>query len=344
MIKSSYFFILALILTVSCRENDDDDPVVLDPNERKVFVLNEGNFQFGNASISVFQPEKSEVKHFVFESNNSGRPIGDVVQSMEIIDNKGFIVVNNSSKIEVVDISNFKSLGSISPFNSPRYILPISKNKAYVSDLYEGKISIIDPEQQTIIGSISTGGWTEEMHLANNKAFVCHMDSAQILVIDVQSDQIINRIKTPVEPNKILQDVNGNLWVACSGGFSEDYTALVQINPSNEQIIKTITSNDLSNSINNLEMHPSKSSLFYLMSGDLFEISISDSTLPSQALVSGDGKLFYGLGVDVVANEIYVSDAIDYQQHGVVFRYDFNGNQISHFRAGIIPGDFIFYK
>ena len=43
MIKSSYFFILALILTVSCRENDDDDPVVLDPNERKVFVLNEGN-------------------------------------------------------------------------------------------------------------------------------------------------------------------------------------------------------------------------------------------------------------------------------------------------------------
>ena len=145
----------------------------------------------------------------------------------EIIDNKGFIVVNNSSKIEVVDISNFKSLGSISPFNSPRYILPISKNKAYVSDLYEGKISIIDPEQQTIIGSISTGGWTEEMHLANNKAFVCHMDSAQILVIDVQSDQIINRIKTPVEPNKILQDVNGNLWVACSGGFSEDYTALV---------------------------------------------------------------------------------------------------------------------
>ena len=333
-----------LLAFLSCKDDDGNEAIVLQDEERQAFVLNEGNFQFGNASLSLYYMDDKESVNFLFQSNNSGRPIGDVVQSMEIIDDKAYIVVNNSSKIEVVNINDFKSIGNLSPFNSPRYILPINAGKAYVSDLYEGAISIIDPAELSIKGTIQTGGWTEEMILHNGKAFVCHMDSSEVLVIDTQNDQIIDRIATAIEPQHIRKDKNGMLWVSCSGGFEEGLSALIQINPDNHQVMKKLSDSSLEQSIGELEMNAAADQVYYLSNGGLYRLGIEEMNLSTQAFIPDDGRLFYGLGLDHQTDEIYLSDAIDYQQHGVVFRFDANGNELDHFRVGIIPGDFVFHQ
>jgi len=49
---------------------------------------------------------------------------------------------------------------------------------------------------------------------------------------------------------------------------------------------------------------------------------------------------FYGLEVDPVTSDIYVSDAIDFTQRGVVYRFQSNGVPIDTFQAGIVPGAF----
>ena len=49
---------------------------------------------------------------------------------------------------------------------------------------------------------------------------------------------------------------------------------------------------------------------------------------------------YYGLTVDPSSGEVYVADAIDYQQQGKIYRYSASGEEIDEFYVGIIPGAF----
>jgi hypothetical protein len=59
-------------------------------------------------------------------------------------------------------------------------------------------------------------------------------------------------------------------------------------------------------------------------------------------MIDADERLLYSLGVDPVSGDIYLSDAIDYIQAGLVFRYNRYGTLLDSFTAGIIPGSFCF--
>ena len=92
------FSLSLLLLLPSCV---DPFPEKIDYNEGAgVFICNEGNMTFGNASLSFFDPSVEEVKNQVFYNTNEF-PIGDVLQSMTIIDSLGFLMINNSGKIFV---------------------------------------------------------------------------------------------------------------------------------------------------------------------------------------------------------------------------------------------------
>ena len=71
-----------------------------------VFITNEGNFQYGNASLSYYDPTTMTVENEVFNRANAMK-LGDVAQSMIIHDNVGWEVVNNSHVIFAIDINTF---------------------------------------------------------------------------------------------------------------------------------------------------------------------------------------------------------------------------------------------
>ena len=50
--------------------------------------------------------------------------------------------------------------------------------------------------------------------------------------------------------------------------------------------------------------------------------------------------MFYGLTINPVNGEIYVSDAVDYVQSGTVLRYSQDGELLDTFNVGINPGSF----
>ena len=85
-----------------------------------ILISNEGNFQWGNASVSFYDEEKDTLLQDVFQSVNQ-RPLGDVLQSIYLDDKYAYLVVNNSGKIEVVEKHSFDLQHTISGFMSPRY-------------------------------------------------------------------------------------------------------------------------------------------------------------------------------------------------------------------------------
>ena len=51
-------------------------------------------------------------------------------------------------------------------------------------------------------------------------------------------------------------------------------------------------------------------------------------------------QIYYGLTVNPANGEVYIADAIDYQQQGMIYRYSPEGKLIDEFYVGIIPGAF----
>jgi DNA-binding beta-propeller fold protein YncE len=339
---------LFLICLVSCNKDKPtvkvpDKPTEIPGNSVKggVFIVNEGNFQWGNASWSYFNLSDSSITPDLFKTAN-GRPLGDVFQSMEIVDKTAYLVVNNSGKVEVVNAEDGKSKASITGLKSPRYLLPFLQ-KAYVTDYSGNAISVIDLNQNKLIKTIPCMGWTEELLLSNGKIFITNVESHYLYVLNPETDAISDSIKVGFGSNSIRRDKNGKLWVLCGGSSSKNIPgSLYRINPADNKVeaffpFMKATQNPFKLRING------KGDKLYFIENGIQQFSIDASTLPASALISASGTNFWGLGIQSKTGHIYVADAIDYVQKGKVLIYSENGTLLYSFNAGSIPGDFYFY-
>ncbi len=308
-----------------------------------VFIINEGNFGWGNGSVSFFDFTELKVYNHLFQKAND-RVLGDVPQSMFIMDSLGFIVVNNSGKIEVVNMENFRSVNTITGLTSPRYFLPVSELFAYVSDLYSGLITQVRLDDFIITKTIETGMSTEQMIKIGDELFVANWSGGnKILVIDIVEGKPVDTIDVIMEPNSMVMDKNNKLWVLCSGGYlNEEIPAILRIDPVTREKEKIFRFSVLESSPSHLCINGLGDTLYFLNNG-IFQMPVTETEIPSEPLVQTE-KLFYSIGVDPESGIIYAADAVDYQQKGKVFRYLPEGALKDSFDVDIIPGSFVFNR
>ena len=160
-----------------------------------VFIVNEGNFNYGGASLSYYQPDSKHLENEVFQRANAMR-LGDVAQSMVVRNGVGWVVVNNSHIIFAIDTETFREVGRITDLPSPRYIAFVSDEKAYVSQIDSDRIIIINPKTFSITGEIICPmttpyrtGSTEQMVVVGDYLYVaCWSYQKRILKIDTRTD------------------------------------------------------------------------------------------------------------------------------------------------------------
>jgi YVTN family beta-propeller protein len=319
-----------------------DITVLPDSISGGVFIVNEGNFMNGNAELGFINNGLNQRFDNVFVSANN-RNLGDVFQSMNIINDQAYLVINSSGKIEIINPKTFKSIGSISGLRSPRYLTKISNSKAYVSDLYDNNIFVIDLQSKQVIKKIPIKGWTEEMLSLNGYTYVTNVRSSKIMVIDEFTDEIIDSIITPFAPKNILKDVNNRIWVLCGDANAIDNKHfIIQLDALNKNISKKLNINTPNTAANRLRINKDGNMLFWIDEG-VFKMNINDTLLPKSPIINKENRLFYGLGIDPKYNEIFVSDAKDFNANSDVYRYSFSGQFLGKFTSGKITGDFYFY-
>ena len=333
-------FLLLPVLN-ACKKETPETPIEQAKSGKSVFVLNEGTFNWGNASLDLINTETGTLTEDVFMTANK-RPLGDVLQSLTFIDKQAWLVVNNSMKIERINPENFISTGIIQPLTSPRYLLPL-ENKVYVSDLYADKIHILNRQTGAITGGIKCSGWTEEMLLVNNQVWVCNVRKAKVYVIDPQADVITDSITVGDAPRSIVQDNKGQVWVLCEGKIPPGETtgSLWKIDAQSRMVLSSFTFPAKS--------HPSalctnadKSSLLFLLNG-LYQMPVDAANLPDKPWIEQEQRLFYGLAVNPADNTIWLSDAKDYVQKGEVIQLNPDGTIKTSWKAGVAPRAFYFY-
>jgi YVTN family beta-propeller protein len=349
-----FFTLLCAIFMISSCDNKDDFGEINTQGSKYnagagVFILNEGNFGQGNGSLSFLRFDSSKIENDIFFQTNN-RPLGDVPFSMSIIGENAWIAVNNSAKIEIVALKDLSQVATIEGFLSPRFILEVAENKAYVSDLYGDEISVLDTKNYSISGKISLGYSSEQMVLANNLVFVAFwsnyafpaFENNKVFIINPANDQLTDSIEVGKEPNSMVVDKNMKVWVLCSGGFmNEEIPTLQQINPETLEVEEIFAFGNIQSSPSSLCINGTLDTLFFISSG-IFRMSITENKVPEQPFIPEQEHLYYQIAVDPKTSDIYATDAIDYQQNGLILRYKPDGTFIDFHHAGIIPGQMIF--
>lgn len=331
---------LAAFAFVSCvKDKPKDVPPPAPVSEaKKVMVVNEGNFGSGNSSISLYDPGNGQVvEDYYYHSNKT--QLGDVAQSISKVNGNYYIVVNNSAKIVVCNSAMVKT-AQINGLGSPRYLLQVSNQKAYVSDLYANAISIVDLNTRAKTGSIVCKGKLERMLLIFNKVYVTNTERPYLYVIDPMKDQIEDSIYVGTWAASIVSDKNDKLWVLAGGNPPAEPGRLSRINPVTKQVEAFFTFNS-SAFPSNLCINKSKDSLYYL-NGGVCRFLIHDTALPAQALVKAGTKNFYGLDVSPNDYCIYAADALMYTERSNVYVYGVGGDQKTMFKAGVNANGFYF--
>ncbi|REE24524.1 hypothetical protein DFQ09_104296 [Winogradskyella pacifica] len=353
--KLASLLIIATLSITSCTSDDRDDPITAQPPSGNytdgIFILNEGGFGYSNASISFFG-ETGDVYNSIYTEVN-GVNLGDTAQSMGFNGDNAYLVVNNSSTIEIVNRYTFEYIATVSDMIvNPRYI-EFSNNKGYITnwgdpnDVNDDFVAVLNLDTNLIEATIPVAEGPEKILSNNDKLYITHKGGYgygnTVSVIDVASQSLANTISVADVPDGMVID-NGYLYVICSGKASwtgdETLAKLFKINLSD---INDITTLNFST-----EQHPShlefeNGTLYYTMDNAVYSLDSNGFQLPETPSFStaADGvEILYGF--EVHEGAIYIADAKDYVSNGEAFIYNLNGDLQNQFSVQIIPNAFYF--
>lgn len=348
--------IAACSLAFASCENDSPEPEPT-PGEAAdgLFVINQGNFQYGNSSLTFYDPEADEAVQDVFYRNN-GFKLGDLAQSMTISSNgkggrTGWIVVNNSNVVFAIDMDSYKEVGRIDAgIVSPRYFHYVDSHKAYITQLYDNRIAIVDPSKYEVTGYIAVPdmdaatGSTEMMVQLGDYVYVnCWSYNNRIIKIDTRTDRVDSYVETPIQPKAMVLDKNQNIWCVTDGGYyGSPYgyanPTLLKINTSTFAIDLKLEM-ELGANISTICTNGAGDRLYWICN-DVYSMPITSTTLPSEPLINSNGNWLNGMTVDPWRGDVYVADALDYMQPGQLLRYTSEGDFVCSVPTGVIPGNF----
>ena len=321
-----------------------------------MLIGNEGGFGSSNATISRYNPVTKNLQDGVFMSAN-GIGLGDVLQSVHYNEGQVFAVMNNSAQIVIMDSESFTQQGLISLLDgaSPRQLLLLSPELAYISDLYGDLIHLVNPATQEVLSTkISVGDGPEFMVYHQEAVFVGNYGFGQdstIMIIDPVQQAVVDTLVVASGPGQITIDSNGDLWVVCTG-YAGDYDeqwnlvegtqrpgGLFRIERNTQDQHWSVTKElELNQAGIHLGYDPNNEHL-YLQSDGIKRVDLTQAVLATESIISGSYYSFY---YESVGGHIYLADAKDYVSAGSVRVIDTETLQdLDEFSVGIIPGSFL---
>ncbi|MBI1223477.1 MAG: hypothetical protein GC180_12810 [Bacteroidetes bacterium] len=321
---------------ISCFKEPDTKTITTPIGSQTLLVLNEGNFQWGNASVTRYMMHDQSYDDQDLFSQANGRPLGDVLQSAMLIDGQIWLVVNNSGRIEVVDKSSFKLVHSLTDFNSPRYLCPIDSGLLLVSDLYDDSISVLHQSDGSLQQKIALKGWTEQMLRLGDDVWVSNPNSYKIYQLDEDSLYLKDSIDIGFGSFALSSDSQNRIWIATKGDKTLGIPAQIHcLDPNTKSMIHSL--NIGTEPI--IDFYLKGDFVYYIQNNKLYRFPTDSPTAPGDLLYDKGGNLY---AVELHDNRIFICDAVDFVQRGKVIVLDTSGAETHSFLAGRIPNGFLF--
>jgi hypothetical protein len=368
MKKMNKLFLLSIlgIFLVSCEPDDK----VVDKYQPKgnydsgVFVLNEGNFQSGDASVSYISFDLNSTQNNIFFVENNTK-LGDTAQSMAFNGDLAYI-----NKIEVVNRYTMKKVGTITTgLNFPRY-MAFANGKGYVTNWAKPNpevptesvpsfVSVVNLTSNTIESKINCNNYPEKIIEYQGKLYVAHDNYATGNTISI-INSVTNTIEgSPIEvafgPNS-LTIVDGFLWVSCSGkgtfpiAADESVGRVFKIKLADKSFDKQFAYTAITDHIDKFQIYNGNAYFTKSYESKIYRFSLNQVTtgLPSNSVFTSTVANLYGFAV--TNNRIYVSGYDSFNSNGSVMVYSVGefqdspslGTLIKTTGVGVGPNGFYF--
>lgn len=372
-----YFLFFALLCFTACRTDDTIIPIeVVDglaPVENTAikgfYVLNEGNMGSNKCTLDFFDYTKGTYYRNIYAEINPEviKELGDVGNDIKIYGSKLYIVVNVSNKIEVLDAKTAKRIKSI-PLQNCRY-LTFKGGKAYASSYVgpvdinpnapKGKVVEIDTVSLSVQREATVGYQPEEIEIVGNQLFVANSGGYMvpnydktISVIDLNTFTETKKIDVAINLHRLKKDNYGDLYVTSRGDYYDVPSNLYLIDAAtgtikknfniavNEMIIVNDKLYFYGNEFNyNTHTYKKTFGIIDVKTEQVISNRIIDSEYESII------KTPYGIAVNPITEDIYITDARNYVSMGFVYCFDKNGKFKWKTEGGNIPAHFAFlYK
>lgn len=315
-----------------------------------IFIVNEGSFNQNNGSISYVSELNNVIVNDIFNAAN-GRPLGDIVQSMTVVnDSLGVIVVNNSAKLEIVRLSSFEVVSEPLAVDYPRYFLQVSNDKGYLtSGNLAGNVIIVDLNTFTVTGTISVGFGPEVMLQIDNLVYIANSggwaSDSTISVVNVQTDKIEETIYVEKIPVDMTVDSEGFLWVYCKGYTDyaniETDSYLQKIDPDDHSIVwqgKVGKALDYATSPAKCAASPDGNIIYYIRPDGIYSVNASNPVIAEDPIIAGN---FYGLEVHPENGRVYVFES-SFTGNGTMKIFEPDGTILGQGMVGIGPNGAVF--
>ena len=314
------------------------------PSSRGVYVVDQGNFGRGNASLSYYDLTTFRVYNDVFTAVN-GKNLGDVAQSMTIRGGAGYVVVNNSSKVEVIDLATNANTGTISTGagSSPGVMAFVNDSVALVTDLYANALIVINVRSKQATGAIPVGANPAGIAIAGGKAYVSNSGFGSgntVSVVSLEAMAAIGTITVADNPNGVEVTPAGAVYVVCTGAYNftdpslDTPARIMVIDPVRDAVVDSIYigthAMDIAIGTDGIGYVPGTAAVFRVDT----RAGVVTGTFRAGA--------YYAAGVEPSSGDVYLADAGNFTGPGTVSVFAPNGQLRTTFLVGIIPGAFAF--
>ena len=347
---------LVAIAVITCTsiwgcKKEQEEPVEQQPVITSGMIIGcEGAFGMSNASIHALY-EDGTTGSEVFRAANGVGP-GDVLQSYREFREKGYVVMNNSQKVEVVSAPDMQYIASITGVDYPRDVLVLNESVGYISNgSLAGQLITFNPLTNQVTGAINVGNGPEEIVYNGEYIFVANSGGwdfdNSVSVIDPATQQVIATVEVGDRPVALEVDYLNNVWALCKGDIvydgdwqviDETQAELIRIDGMQHVVSATLP-------IGEVGEHPQfmaasgDGQTLYIVNNGVVPFNVATGTL-EEMLIQGE---FHSIGVNSESNELYLSSVPDFVGNDEVYEYTAGGQLNATYNVGIAPRAF-FYR
>ena len=189
-------------------------------------------------------------------------------------------------------------------------------------------------------------GSTEQMVQLGKYLYVnCWSYQNRIIKIDTETDKVVDELVVGIQPTSLVMDYKNRLWTVTDGGYEgspygHEAPSLYCINIDDGKFeIEKQYRFKFGDWPSEVQLNGTKDKLYWL-NDDVWELDLTNESAQPEVFLPYNGTLYYGLTICPHTGDVYVADAIDYVQQGMVYRYSKERELIDSFYVGIIPGAF----
>lgn len=340
----------ASLLFAGCKK--DEEEVMIDPPAvtTGMVVACEGTFGASNASLHKIYDDGS-VANALYSAANGVAP-GDVLQQYREFNGRGYALLNNSQKVDVINPDDFSLIGTITGCDYPRDVFVISASKGYISNgSGAGELLIFDPLSLQVTGSISVGDGPEQIAYNGIYLFVANSGGFGIdntvSVIDPVSDAVIATVETGDVPVSLEVDYQNNVWVLCKGAIeydadwnivSETEASLQRIDGASQVITGQLQIGELGDHPQFMSIDGDRNRLYLVNEGSIRPFNIVNGEFST----TFSGGPFHSVGVNPVTDEVYASSVPNYVDNDEVSVLTSEGVFVASYNVGIAPRAYVY--